>query len=225
MINEESEGLKRFKNALEKYDMDCSENLSVWQKDIGVSKKHLRRMKKILKRTKPPCVSWKRIACTAVVVLLVFGSFMSVSAVREPIVRFFVNTYQNFIEIFFEYKGTAVGPRTIETFYILHYVPEGYILYQRTMLKLQNTTLWKNEESDLILLSQYTPDEKYTFDTAHSNFRLLNLSDMEIMRMETHDRKIFFWHSDGYAFKLTVPNTISDEECQAMIFSLSIAQE
>jgi len=66
-----------------------------------------RRMKRLFLHQQKPYYpytnrAWKRVVLAMVLVLLLFAASMSVSAIREPIIRFVVEVYERFSSLFFQ---------------------------------------------------------------------------------------------------------------------------
>lgn len=96
-----------------------------------------RKMAKLLKEERTPL--WqlintraKRAVCIVLVILAALGASMSIKAVREPVVRFFVEIYEAFARITHPQQSET----PLETIYTLprDMLPEGYELsYESTL--------------------------------------------------------------------------------------------
>ena len=133
-FNSNNKGLGVLKEAFQEIDKWEYENLHLEAlEEVIPSPAYIKRMERLMKWQKRSCWKYvntvgKRIAMIAVVIALTFGLSMSVSAVREPVVKFFVHIYERFVEFFYDDDVVTKAPSTIETVYTLGYVPEGYEL-------------------------------------------------------------------------------------------------
>ena len=88
-------------------------------------------MDNLIRRSKNPFQRYfntlgRRVAGIAAAMLIAFSCAMTVKAVREPVVEFFTNIYEKFVEIIFGEDDIAKAPDTIETVYTLGFIPDGY---------------------------------------------------------------------------------------------------
>ena len=60
----------------------------------------------------------KRLVGVLAAILITLTLIMSISSIREPVVKFIVNTYESFISIFVEEDEGAKPPETIEKVYL-----------------------------------------------------------------------------------------------------------
>ena len=87
-----------------------------------------KKMEKLLKRVsydRTHIVSWagKKIIIVAAIIALMLSGMMSVGAIREPVVEFIYNIYEEFTEIFFD--GDTTDKITYR--YSLSEIPEGFV--------------------------------------------------------------------------------------------------
>jgi len=59
-------------------------------------------------------------------ILLLITMVFSVSALREPVVRFIVEVYEKFSQVFIHQEEEAQFPATLEVYYTPGWLPEGY---------------------------------------------------------------------------------------------------
>ena len=196
-----------------------------YEGEIDLGYDYERYMNRLIKRSKNPFQRYfnttgRRIAGIVAAVLIVFSCSMTVKAVREPIVEFFTNIYEEFIEIFFSEDDIANAPDTIETVYTLGVIPEGYIVDQFYVYDHVTYMTWKNEHGDRLVLSQDILDGSLMLDTEESNYDIIEWGGHRIAFAEKYGAKYFYWNSDQYAFSLTVSSNIPKDEVFALIDSL-----
>ena len=68
----------------------------------------------------------RKIAVVFVAAIITFCMMMSISAIRVPVINFFINIYEDFISIFVEDDETIDIPDNIEVVYKPSYVIDGY---------------------------------------------------------------------------------------------------
>ena len=226
MTDKELSGKEKLKEALRKYELSLQEKYKPEEVEIGYSKRYKRNIERLFSgKTKnhPKFFNTvgKRIAACVAAAVIVFSGTMSISAIREPVIEFFTNMYEKFVEIFFDGENVSGAPTEIETVYTLGYVPDGYELESSVALNVKTKTIWSYDENEIIL-SQYLLTNGLTFDNENSNFQIIVVSDFEVAVIEKNKIKLFYWNSERYAFNLTVPKEIGNDECVKIIESLTV---
>ena len=167
-------------------------------------------MNNLIKRSKNPFQRYfntigKRVAGIAAAILIVFSCSMTVSAVREPVVEFFTNIYEKFVEIFFEEDDIENAPNSIETVYTLDFVPEGY-MFESCLINTHNTEfLWIDENHGRIVFSQYLLNSKTLVDYEDTEYAICKIGDYDVIYIIKYDYITYFWNNNEYAFSLTIP--------------------
>jgi hypothetical protein len=155
----------------------------------------------------------KRAAVIMIALAVLFGSAMSVQAIREPVIKFIVEVYDKFTEIF--YHGDDPGlnvPETIEIEYTLSKVPEGYRLAESTRQTFALNTMWSNESGEDIHLSQNTVvNTGIVIDTENIPYQNIVVGDYEAIYYVKNNCQTLIWNNDEYAFILICPLSISYE--------------
>ena len=182
-------------------------------------------MDNLIRRSKNPFQRYfntfgKRVAGIAAAILIAFGCSMTVKAVREPVVEFFTNIYEKFVEIIFGEDDIAKAPDTIETVYTLGFIPDGYMVDRFYIDDIMTTMAWKNENGDRLVLSQGVLMGSNILDAEASNCNIIEKNGVKIACSEKYGIKSFFWNSTEYEFSLTISSDISDDEVFALVDSL-----
>ena len=82
----------------------------------------------------------RRVALVAAAIIITFCLMMTISAIRIPVVNFFVNVYEEFIGLFFEEEEEDFNiPTTIEQIYLPTYMANGYIMLNTADSSWQNS--------------------------------------------------------------------------------------
>lgn len=229
--NIENTGLKKLKEAFREINQWEYENLHLdTLEEVIPSPRYQKRMERLIKRQNKSYWKYvntvgKRVAVLAVVLMLTFALSMSVSAVREPIVEFFVNVYEKFVEFFYDEADVARAPEKIEKVYTLGYVPKGYELEQRVVFDKRVKTIWKNSLGDTIVFSQLLFENFHSMDSEFSNYKRITIFDIDIAFIEKNNNYSFYWNSNEYAYSLIITETITVEECIMLIESIIVINE
>jgi len=125
-----------------------------------------RRMARLFSQQKKPYYpyvnrAWKRAVLAAAIALMILGASMSVSAIREPVIRFIVKIYERFSSMLF------VAEKEIEEWlYRPSYLPDNYLLVYEEQFKWVIIQHYENTEGDEITLRQYRLTEfEFQVDT------------------------------------------------------------
>ena len=226
-FNSNNKGLGVLKEAFQEIDKWEYENLHLEAlEEVIPSPAYIKRMERLMKWQKRSCWKYvntvgKRIAMIAVVIALAFGLSMSVSAVREPVVKFFVHIYERFVEFFYDDDVVTKAPSTIETIYTLGYVPEGYELESCEIGKTMVVFIWTNGAGEQVVFSQGLLCEYSLMDNENSDYELLYVNDMSVAYIDKQDNSFYYWNTSEFRFLLRVPCDISQEVIENMIESLT----
>lgn len=224
--NVENAGLEKLKEAFREINQWEYENLHLdTLEEVIPSARYKKRIERLIKRQKQPYWRYvntvgKRVAILVVAIALTFALPMGVSAVREPVVEFFVNVYEKFVEFFYDEDDVARAPDTIEIVYTLGYVPEGYEVESCEVGKYYAKMIWIDENNDSITLYQTLLDANSLADFEKSNLEIFYLNDLKIARVEKNKFQFFFWNSKEYSFALIFSEQMNDNENRACIQSI-----
>ena len=225
MTNKERSGRDKLMEAMRLSEKTYCDKFSCVDGEIRYSEEYLRDMKRVLSKSKNPihrCFNsvGRRVAGIAAALLIAFSCSMTVKAIREPVVEFFVNIYEKFVEIIFGEDDIAKAPDTIETVYTLGFIPDEYEVDRFIIDDSATSMLWRNAQGDMIVLSQGVLEGSFTVDVEKSDFDIIDWNGIRIAYTEKYGIKSFFWNSEEYEFSLTISSNISEEEALALIESL-----
>ena len=162
-----------------------------------------------------------RAAGIAAAILIAFTCTMTVSAVRDPFVSFCMNAYEKYTELFFDASDIEKAPSTIETFYTLGFVPEGYELYSQSIEREATVSIWQKKDGNSIKLNQDILTAVSTLDKEDRDIVSYNIEDIQILFKEKYGKKIYFWNTNEYQFQLyIVDEDISAEDGIELIRSI-----
>ena len=104
MTDKELSGRNRLKEAMKLSDQTYLDKYPPTENKIQYSKKYLKYIDRLTKQTQSPFYQYfntlgKRVAGIVIAATMIFCSSMTVKAVREPVVEFFTNIYEKFVEV------------------------------------------------------------------------------------------------------------------------------
>ena len=226
MTDKELSGKKKLIKALEKCELCFEEKYPPADIDVEFSKQYEHYMERLLagkikKRRKCLNTPIKRIAACIAAAMIIFGGSMTVKAFREPVVEFFTNAYEKIVEIFFGDDDIAKAPSEIETVYTLGYVPDGYVIesYFINEYGRFSKIVFSNGENEIVF-QQYTLNGKFVMDNEDANYKYIFANDIKIAVTNKQEKRILYWNTDEYSFKLSISIEFTEEECIDIITSL-----
>lgn len=225
MTDKELSGRTRLREAMKLSDQTYLDKYPPIENEVKYSEKYLKYIDRLTKQTKSPFYKYfntigKRVSGIAAAMLIAFSCAMTVKAVRESVIEFFTNVYEKFVEIFFDKDDIAKAPETIDTVYILGYVPTGYQLVETHDYDYRITYTWEDSEGNQIYFSQNIYEGNTILDNEESNLNFINISCVEVVCVEKYNMKSFFWGDKGYRFVLDMPSYFSQDECICLIESI-----
>ena len=118
----------------------------------------------------------RRIAVVFIAAIITFCLMMSISAIRIPVVNFFVNVYESFVGLSFDVEEQTTT--TIEDFYSPNYIPDGYSEFSHTQSKIYAETAWKSETGRIVFMQ----------DILNQNHKLIDNEDVNYSKLQV-DKK------------------------------------
>ena len=202
-------GREVLEEALRQCCADYCEEIPCSEEDIDLGEDYEKYMNSLIRRSKKPfrrCfdTAGKRAAGIAAAFLVMIGCTMSVSAVRKPIVGFLTNTYDKYVELFFDENDVEKAPTKIETVYTLGAVPEGYELDSKTITPEYTKFVWKNENGSSIILTQDTLDGMSSIDNENMEQSSFDIDGMQILCIEKLEYKSYYWNTNEYLFYMNI---------------------
>ena len=166
----------------------------------------------------------KRIAIVAAIIVMLLSTVMAIKPVRERVIKFFVEVYEEYFEIRFgeeEKDDLDPTPKPMVR-YTLTELPEGYTVVEYIESDALIWTEWKNANADKITLQQELGTHEVTFDHGNTPPIVISHQGIRITYQFSDDICMFVWEKDGYIFYLTICANYSIEESLIIIDSLQI---
>ncbi len=218
MTREEAFEVFRFYASKEFEDVPVDES----EIEYEFSEEFNRKMEKLLRRVaydRTHAVSWaaRKVIAVAAAIIFALAGMMSVSAIREPVVEFFYNIYEEFMEIFFEGDTTE----KITYVYSLSEIPEGFVETTIVSEEYVNIIKYKNmKNGDVIELKQsITEDAPFVVDNEQGDIEKFEIDGNEIIVYSSNQgyAHYAFWIKDSYSFKLMYSGKTTVEEILKLI--------
>lgn len=184
-----------------------------------------KKMEKLLKRVsydRTHIVSWagKKIIIVAAIIALMLSGMMSVGAIREPVVEFIYNIYEEFTEIFFD--GDTTDKITYR--YSLSEIPEGFVETHNISNKSVSIVEYENVNNNhkIELCQSKTQNASLLLDTQKGYVKKFNTDriSVEVYISNYGDYYYAFWTQDSYAISLTYSGNTTIEEILNLIDSI-----
>ena len=144
--------------------------------------------------------------------------------IREPIIKFIVNIYENFISIFVEEDEGAKPPETIEKVYLPSYEIDEFHIQKTTNYGTLIKTKWTNGNENLIALEQLILKNNYQafLDNEAKNYEITEINSYDIYYINKNDHYFTVWSNGEYMFQMIFPNTMEFSEIEKVIESFEV---
>ena len=164
----------------------------------------------------------KRFFIAAAIIFLLLSSVLAIKPVRQRVIQFFVEVYEEYFEIHFGEKESWDLPERTEPMerYTLTYLPEGYDEVEFLALDSLLWTHWRNDTENSISLQQEPGTQEITMDAALGEIIQLEYNGLRISYQESSNSQIFVWEKGEYIFHLVIHKSLSVEEGLHMIESV-----
>jgi hypothetical protein len=211
-------GKSKFRQALLEISKNYLENLELApQEDIFFSHKLERKMSHLIKSPRKSvwhCFNTplKKTLAACLAIVIFASAIMGCCQIREPIVEFFTEVYEQFTEFFFRIEDKEAASKVIEEVHMPTYVPEGYQLMENicfTNEMKEVCTVWENENGDKIFLYQNVLTDNLILDTENATLTTID-SDSKIAIIQKDNHTSAFWNDRTYSY-LLVCNLSTDE--------------
>ena len=161
--------------------------------------------------TRPFTRNKKRKTMTSVLAAtLLLALMLSVSAIREPIVKYLKNAYEKFTHFFFE-ENMSEYDASIETIYIPTWIPEEYLEMSSSKTLNHIKHQWNKKDSYILLSQKVTGIDSLHLNTELENYVPIERNGQTYYCNESVDVCCFIWTVDSYTFNLTCHKMEKDD--------------
>ena len=155
-----------------------------------------------------------------VAVLVTFCLMMSISAIRTPVVDFFVEIYDTFSSLFVKVEEPLTVPSKIEVEYQPSYFEEnGFEIAEHKKYNSMVTTTWK-KDSFLVNINQCTIDNSnQTVNTENAIYDTVYIGKCKVFYTKRYGVYSVRWIQDGYYFSLQCCPGMDWDDVEEIILS------
>lgn len=164
----------------------------------------------------------RRITLIFVAAIVTFCLMMTISAIRIPVVNFFVNIYEEFIGILFDEEEEDFNiPTTIEQVHLPTYMVNGYIQTDSQKYRDIAETYWENDSNLIILYQEIMEEEfKMNFDNNHTGYEKISVNNKTVYYILDKGEYMLLWNDGSYVYTLILPESIPLIEIEKIIGSM-----
>jgi hypothetical protein len=199
----------QFKQALFDVQNEECERFAASMEPVTFSPKFERKMERLLRAHRKPYyplvnTNFKKAALAmAVVLIIMITTVFSVSALREPVIRFFVEVYEKFSQVFFHHQPEEQFPATLEVYYAPTWLPEGYRedAGQTVDIILSCERTYMNANMDEISFRQHTiTSSALRIDTEGVQAKQVVVNGNPGLAYSNKGIQHLLWNSEQYGF-------------------------
>ena len=198
--------------------------LAECEQDAKCSRRHYAKMRKIIGVAVLPATSRKMqikrriIAALIAAVLLLTGC--TTYAYREEIRTIIETIFDNHVEVKYNDKEQSTSADTIDKYYILGYVPDGYELTKTYEQPSQTKYKWSNSDGEYIILEQCHVDSAlFGMDNEAEDWKAVQIG-IHKMQHRVSDVYYYLWNDGVYAYRLTTSVLWEEQELLRIIDNL-----
>ena len=163
----------------------------------------------------------KRAAAVILALLIIFGSMMSVKAIRESVVEFILSIFSEYTAVEVNLDSAEDAPKEIEIYYSLTYLPEGYHIESIDDDEWRRVIQCFNEKGELIHFVQETVDTIHTMNTEGTDLVEIKVSGNRGYYYVNKGYLTVFWSNGEYLFNLFAKEELGYDEMIRMAEGIS----
>jgi len=152
----------------------------------------------------------KTVLAFAAAFILMAATVFGVSALREPVLRFFVETFEKFSRVFYETPEDASLPGTLETSYAPAWLPEGYREDPEQLFDSLSfcMRIYVSDDKYEIIFQQYTIQAiGITIDTEGVTTKQVAVNADEGLFYSNKGIQNVLWNDGQYGYSVSGPVT------------------
>ena len=163
----------------------------------------------------------RKIAVIFIAAIITFTFMMSISAIRIPVINFFVNVYEDFISIFIEEEENTYIPDTIENISMPSYMIDGFYLIDSQNFGRDAESCWINNDDCTIVLYQSILEQEFKtyIDNEDMDYQEISINSQKVYYSNRKGECIIMWTDNTYLFSLLYPEEVSFDEITKIIES------
>ena len=165
--------------------------------------------------------SKKLLVCIAAIIIC-FSIVMSVSAMRNAVLDFFVNVYETFASFFIENEENVETPNTIETKYESTYFEKNnYTQLNQIETNFRILTIWNNGTFTIDVSQHIVDKNEITLDTEETtSYEIVYIENQKIYYTIKNNTYFVKWLAHGYSFNLSCEEALGWEEIEQIVSNM-----
>lgn len=145
----------------------------------------------------------RKVLAAVVAAAVIMTSALSVTAIRESILGFFISRTPQVDVIEYGNGKSAKSPETLESIFSVSYVPEGFKLEEKSKTSAAYEEYYTKGES-YIDFQQFTKKSySSASDSEFSAVKKIEKNGVSYIIRTYEDMTMLVWEKDGYVFELT----------------------
>lgn len=192
------------------------DNIPIAESDVNfdISEHFENKMKTLIQKENKTTWHWfnpsyKKVVTLIAALMIMLTMTFSVSAIRIPVVEFFTNVYETFMEFLFE--GDTSDDISIR--YTFKEVPNGFKVVDKYEDKTTFQTTYKNKSGDVIELSQtITDNTNHSLDLEQGNVKIITINGNSINLYLNDQVSQAIWIEKDSLMTLTYEGSIDENE-------------
>ncbi len=211
-----------FKQAVnEGFMIRMERDAAVIEKDIICSEGHYRKLSEIfgfeVKRPKMKRIGERRAVAAILIAAALLLAGCAAVVYREQIGNFFVNTYETYIKGYFV-NNDEESVASIEDFYTLTYVPEGYELVEEKHKVEVAISIWETQDGNQLIFEQsLIHTGHYFLDNENGDSKIIETERYTVYIQNINGSYCCFWSDSNYAFALYLEHEMTIKEIEMII--------
>ena len=195
---------------------------SLPQVEFTHTEEYERKISKLFSKSKKQIsYTTRKIAAILIAATLIFALSITAFAFRESIKQFFVEIYEDFVDITANNPEKEPLPTKIETFYTIYDIPDGFEKIEDTERESLSQQGWISDVGMITLQQTLLEGTEISASKEDANLQETKLGDKSLFWIEEEGAFQVFWAEKGYIFVLNVFGEFSFEDIQNMIISIA----
>jgi len=187
----------------------------------GASAEFCAKVDKLTRRYRSPFWKYvntagKKAAAVIVAVIILFSASLSVRAVRDTLLELLAEVHDTFTS-FFVKDDDCSAPDTVDTRYMLSYVPEGYALEQKSDSDMDRVLYYAKGDHRYIVFSQLLASAHIAGDTEGVTLYTFETEKVSGYCYTNKGASTYVWAYDKYVLILTAYDDLPEPEMIKMI--------
>ena len=190
--------------------------------DFQHSEEYERKIKKLLEgRRERAGYTPRKIAAILIAATLIFALSITAFAFRESIKDFFIEIYEDYVNITAANPENEPLPTKIESFYTVYNIPDGFTKIADDESEIIAQQAWTSDTGMIALQQVLAKGAEISASNEDARFEETKLGDRELFWIKDERGFQVFFTEKGYIFTLIVSGEFSAKDVENMISSIA----